>query len=103
MFGYLIVAKPKEELRDAWVTLLSRLAIAFLFSLVVVGALALYLTRRITEPVLALSDAADEIAKGHYDVEVPRVPGGDEIGHLADRFREMTTGSPRPRSWSATS
>ena len=90
VFGYLIVAKPKAELRDAWVTLLSRLAIAFLFSLVVVGALALYLTRRITEPVLALSDAADEVSRGNYGVEVPRVPGGGEIGHLANRFREMT-------------
>jgi two-component system sensor histidine kinase BaeS len=90
IFGYLIVAKEKSELRDAWVTLLSRLAIAFLFSLVVVGALAFYLTRRITGPVLALSDAADEVSKGHYGVEVPRVPGGGEIGHLADRFREMT-------------
>ncbi len=90
IFGYLIVAKEKSELRDAWVTLLSRLAIAFLVALVVVGALALYLSRRITQPVLALSDAADEVSKGRYDVEVPRVPGGGEIGHLADRFREMT-------------
>ena len=71
-------------------TLLSRLAIAFLVALVVVGALALYLSRRITQPVLALSDAADEVSKGRYDVEVPHVPGGGEIGHLADRFREMT-------------
>ena len=91
VFGYLIVAKPKDELRNAWVTLLSRLAIAFLFSLVVVGALAFYLTRRITGPVLALSDAADEVSRGNYGVEVPRVPGGGEIGHLADRFREMTS------------
>ena len=90
IFGYLIVAKEKSELRDAWVTLLSRLAIAFLVALVVVGALALYLSRRITRPVLALSDAADEVSKGRYDVEVPHVPGGGEIGHLADRFREMT-------------
>ena len=30
IFGYLIVAKEKSELRDAWLTLLSRLAIAFL-------------------------------------------------------------------------
>ena len=71
-------------------TLLSRLAIAFLVALVVVGALALYLSRRITGPVLALSNAADEVAKGRYDVEVPHVPGGGEIGHLANRFRDMT-------------
>ena len=56
----------------------------------VVGALAMYLSRRITHPVLALSAAADEVAEGRYDVEVPHVPGGSEIGHLADRFREMT-------------
>ncbi len=89
-FGYLIVAKPKAELRETWLTLLSRLAIAFLVGLVVVGALALYLSRRITGPVLALSAAADRVAEGSYDVEVPHVPGGGEIGHLADRFREMT-------------
>jgi two-component system OmpR family sensor kinase len=90
IFGYLIVAKEKSELRDAWVTLLSRLAIAFVLGLVVVGALALYLSERITKPVLALSDAADEVSRGNYDVVVPEVPGGGEIGHLANRFREMT-------------
>ena len=89
VFGYLIVAKPNAELRETWLTLLSRLAIAFLAGLVVVGALAFYLSRRITGPVLALSDAADRVAEGHYDVEVPHVPGGGEIGHLANRFREM--------------
>ena len=91
VFGHLIVAKPNAELRETWLTLLSRLAIAFLASLVVVGALAFYLSRRITGPVLALSDAADRVAEGQYDVEVPHVPGGGEIGHLANRFREMTT------------
>jgi signal transduction histidine kinase len=39
--------------------------------------------------LLALSRAADEVAEARYDVAVPAVPGGDEIGHLADRFREM--------------
>jgi signal transduction histidine kinase len=88
-FSYLIVAKPKAELRAAWVTLVSRLALAFLVSLAVVGGLALYLSRRLTEPVLALSRAMDEVAEGHYDVDVPQVPGKGEIGHLTERFREM--------------
>jgi two-component system, OmpR family, sensor kinase len=89
-FGYLIVAKPKAELQATWLTLLSRLAIAFIVALVVVGGLALYLSRRITQPVLGLSRAMDEVAKGRYEVQVPEVRGGDEISHLADRFREMT-------------
>jgi signal transduction histidine kinase len=39
--------------------------------------------------VLALSKAADEVAEGRYDVDVPRVGGGDEIAHLANRFSDM--------------
>jgi two-component system sensor histidine kinase BaeS len=90
-FSYLIVAKPKAELRETWITLLTRLAIAFLVGLVIVGALALYLSRRITKPVLALSKAMDQVAEGRRDVDVPPVRGGGEIAHLTERFREMTT------------
>jgi signal transduction histidine kinase len=88
-FGALIVAEPKDQLRDRWVTLIERLAVAFLVAILVVGALAVYLSRRITEPVLELSEAADEIAAGNYDVAVVEVPGGGEIEHLAERFRSM--------------
>ena len=89
-FSILIVAKPEAELRETWITLLTRLAMAFLVGLVIVGALALYLSRRITQPVLALSKAMDEVAEGRLDVEVAPVRGGGEISHLTERFREMT-------------
>ena len=88
-FGQLIVAKPKNELRNAWVTLIERLALAFLGATVLVGGLAWYLSGRVTAPLLQLSAAADEVAEGRYDVALPVVPGGGEIGHLADRFRQM--------------
>ncbi|MGH3104484.1 MAG: sensor histidine kinase [Gaiellaceae bacterium] len=88
-FGALVVAQPKAELRDRWVTLFQRLALAFLGGVVIAGALGWYLTRRITKPVLALSAAADEVAVGRYDVAVPDVPGGGEISHLSDRFVQM--------------
>jgi signal transduction histidine kinase len=88
-FGSLVVAKPKAELRDRWLTLFQRLALGFLGGLIVAGALAAYLSRRITDPVLQLSRAADEIADGRYDASVPEVRGGDEIAHLSKRFREM--------------
>jgi two-component system OmpR family sensor kinase len=87
--GALIVAKPRTALRDAWLDLITQLALAFLVGLAVVGALSWYLSRRITDPVLALSKAADEIAQGRYEVALPEVPIRDEIGHLSDRFREM--------------
>ena len=88
-FGTLIVAKPTAELRERWLTLIRRLALAGLVGLLVAGALGWYLSRRITKPVEALADAADEIAEGHYDVQVPVVRSRDEIGHLASRFGQM--------------
>jgi signal transduction histidine kinase len=87
-FGALVVAKRRTELRDQWVPLVQRLALAFLVGILVAGALALYLSRRITGPVLALSEAADAIARGRYNVRVPR-RGAGEIGHLAERFNQM--------------
>jgi signal transduction histidine kinase len=90
-FGDLVVAKPKTELNERLITLVERLAIAFFGGILIAGLLALYLSRRITKPVLALSSAADRVARGRYDVEVPDVRGGGEIGHLAGRFREMAS------------
>jgi signal transduction histidine kinase len=88
-FGTLVVAKPRAELRERWVTLIERLALAGLVGILVAGALAWYLSRRITKPVEALAEAANEIAEGRYDVEVPQVRSGDEIGHLSESFGDM--------------
>jgi signal transduction histidine kinase len=88
LFGAVIVATPTAALRSRWLTLIDRLALAFAGGVLVAGALGWYLSRRITRPVLALSDAADEIARGNYAVELPKTTS-DEIGHLAGRFREM--------------
>ena len=88
-FGALVVAKPKTVLRDTWLTLMAFFGVSLLGGLVVAAGVAWYATRRITRPLLGLSRAADEVAEGRYDVAVPEVRSRDEIGHLADRFREM--------------
>jgi two-component system OmpR family sensor kinase len=88
-FGDLVVATPKTELNQQLIPLLERLAIASLGGFIVAGLLGWYLSRRITRPVLSLSDAADEISRGRYQVGLDKVRGGGEIGHLAGRFREM--------------
>jgi signal transduction histidine kinase len=91
VFGAIILARPTTQLSQGWFPFAWRLLPAFFAGILVAGALAWYLSRRITKPVLALSDAADEVATGRYDVAVPVPPGGDEISHLAERFREMAT------------
>ncbi len=87
--GAIVVAKPRTELRDQWLPLVTRLAGAFGVGAVLAGLLSWWLSRRITGPVLSLSGAADEIAEGNYAVRVPLGRGGDEIGHLSERFNEM--------------
>jgi two-component system OmpR family sensor kinase len=88
-WGAFVVATPRTDIQDRWITLVQRLALAFAGGLVVAGGLGWYLSRRISGPLRRLSDAADDIAQGRYDVEVPDVPSGDEIGHLSERFDEM--------------
>src|SRR5204863_10088149 len=88
-FGAILVAKPKDQLANRVVPLLERLGLALLGGLVVAAILGLYISRRLVRPVLDLSGAADDVSRGRYEVDVPRVRGADEIGHLADRFREM--------------
>jgi signal transduction histidine kinase len=89
LFGALVVAKPTAQLRSRSVTLAERLALAFGGGIIVAGLLGVYLSRRITEPLTKLSRAADEIASGQYEVELPSARGSDEIAHLSARFADM--------------
>jgi signal transduction histidine kinase len=88
-FGWLIVAKPETELREQWLTLLGRLALALAVGVVLAGGLFWWLSRRITEPVRVLTKATEDVAAGRYDVEIPEVKGADEIALLSRRFGTM--------------
>lgn len=90
-FGALVVAKPETQVQARFLGLMKRSSVALVFGLVAAGLLAWWLSRRVTKPVLALSRAADAVAARRYEVDLPEVPRGDEIGHLADRFGEMTS------------
>lgn len=43
----------------------------------------------ITRPLRSLVQTTNEIAKGNLDIQLPAVPGNDEIGRLTRSFREM--------------
>jgi len=88
-FGWLVVAKPVTELRAQWLTLLGRLALALAVGIGLAGMLFWWLSRRLTEPVLTLTRATQDVAAGRYDVEIPDSRGTDEISLLSDRFRRM--------------
>jgi signal transduction histidine kinase len=106
LFGAVILARPTTRLNQSWLPFVWRLSPAFLAGILIAGALGWYISLRITKPVLALSDASDEVAAGRYDVAVPEVPGRGEISHLASRFREMASqlqeGEARERNFLMT-
>jgi signal transduction histidine kinase len=88
--GAIVVATRKTDVSARVYDLIERLALAGILGLLVAALLAGYLSRRIVRPVLQLSDAADAVARGDYDVKVPqRAPG--ELGHLSERFGEMAS------------
>src|SRR5262249_54779312 len=88
-FGAVILARKKTRLNQSWLPYAWRLLPAFFAGILVAGALGWDLSRRITKPVLALSNAAYQVAAGQYGGAVPPVPGRDEISHLSERFNEM--------------
>ena len=89
--GGFVAARPRNQLGTRVIPLVGRLGLALLGGLLAAGLLAVYLTSRITKPVRKLARVADDVAEGRRDVEIPRVPGGGEIGHLAERLQEMTS------------
>jgi signal transduction histidine kinase len=87
--GAIVVAKPNSALTSRWLQLLGELAIAFGIGIPLAVLLVVYFSRRLARPLEALSDAADEVAAGNYDVALPGHGGGSEIERLAARFGEM--------------
>ena len=87
--GYIIVHSDMSELRKVnsnilkWILFFSSLALCFAMMFI------LFLQRRITRPLLALAETADEVAeKGDYSIRAKRI-STDETGILALRFNHM--------------
>src|SRR5262249_51828009 len=53
------------------------------------GVIALAIARSIVQPIRALSDTAERIARGETDIEIAEIPGQDELGVLSRALREM--------------
>ncbi|HEY3081797.1 MAG TPA: HAMP domain-containing sensor histidine kinase [Chloroflexota bacterium] len=83
-----ILAVPQADVASAWLELLPSLAIAAAVSLVVSVLLALFLTRSIARPLVQMTRASEEMARGRYDQSIP-VRGRDEVGRLAAAFNDM--------------
>jgi len=69
--------------------------VCFLALILAVGV-AWSLSKWLSDPLRALGDAADRIAAGDLDTQVPKL-GSGEVAHLADDFEKMRQGLKRSR------
>ncbi len=83
-----MVAVPQASLGAAWLSVAPRLLVAGLLALFAALPVALWLSRSITRPLARITRASEEMARGHYDQQIP-VERLDEIGRLATAFNLM--------------
>src|SRR5207249_6362086 len=82
---YLGLARERRLVRRTYMTVLWLLTGMVLFATM---WLALFLSRLVTRPVVALAEATQEISRGNLDYRVA-VPAADELGDLVRSFNQM--------------
>jgi HAMP domain-containing protein len=78
----LVVAVPASDVTAAWELLLPRQAVAGAMAFLIAVLLSIVVAGRITQPVRAMTHAAEAIAQGQYDQRI-EVSGHDEVAQLA--------------------
>ena len=80
---------PQEEMM-ADVTRLNQIVLSLgLAGFILLLVIIVWISGSITRPLRALSKAAEQIATGNLEADLPAVKSGDEVGKLAESFRYM--------------
>lgn len=79
---------PARQLPVGTLDLLMRLLGAGVIGFGVAVLLAVWIARSVSRPLAVLTRAAEEMAQGNYDQQIP-AEGEDEIGRLAGAFNSM--------------
>ena len=87
--GELRILRSLEAVRARIAATRMRLVVLWILAVLAGIGLTYLLARRLLRPVAALDAAAEEIAKGNYQVRVP-VEGHDEMARLAGTFNSMS-------------
>ncbi|MBI3549407.1 MAG: HAMP domain-containing protein [Elusimicrobia bacterium] len=86
--GAVIIQQPKAEAYLAATKMKRTAVIVIVFFLCAAVLIAFFMARRLTQPLLVVTQAADEVAKGTFPGEI-KIETGDEIQVLADTFNRM--------------
>ena len=84
----LVVCVPVIETEGEWQRLIRSILIVSAVVLLVMIAFTMIYTRRITKPLQALTEAAEQLDKGNYDFKL-NYSGDDEVGQLTSTFKRL--------------
>ena len=82
------VTVPVREINAAWHKWNTEIAVVFAILLVIFIIIIMTFTGRITDPLLKLTKAAEQISEGYYDTEL-NYDKKDEVGVLTASFKKL--------------
>lgn len=86
---YLNITVPVDETEGEWRGLILNIMLLAVFSLVISGVLMVFILGFTTRPLEELTEAAEQIDKGNFDVYLP-YDQDDEIGRLTKSFKKLS-------------
>ena len=84
----LMVSVPISEINGHWQHLINDIVIAAVILLVVFIVLTVFFTRHFTKPLRKLTEAADQVNSGNYDIKLD-YKGNDEMGILTKAVNRL--------------
>ncbi len=83
------VAAPVRETEGDWQSLIGNILIVAFGVLVIACIFTMYYTKRITKPLEQLTEAAEQVNHGNYDLDL-EYDRDDEVGRLTSTFKRLT-------------
>ncbi len=83
-----VVEMPVMEAYETVIHGIKLSVLVMLLSFILAIMLSIYLSKKITRPIIYLRDATRKIGKGNLDIKI-EVKSKDEIGELAESFNQM--------------
>ena len=83
------VAVPVSETEGEWERLVGNYLVFAAIVLVAASILTMFYTRRVTRPLVQLTEAAEQIDKGNYDYDL-NYDRDDEVGRLTNTFKRLS-------------
>ncbi len=89
LVGVVYLSQPLSDVSAVLLDLRNRWLLSMVTAVILSGVIGLVLSQAIARPVRRLTTAADAVARGELQQQVP-VQSDDEVGRLSHAFNEMT-------------